>query len=285
MKKMTPVRVNDLWYLDELAKNSGLVKTSYPELRNQKKLLIQAYESYEVNRGNPWLITMPVINNKLKSGLLSHYSSPPVIINYLERITDSSPDVCPMCGGFDPFTRDHILPQSEYQVWAIFSKNLVPACKCNSKRGTALKGDPKTSARVLHPYYDDCLSERLLSCKITQRNDYRWFDLEIIYVNPTHQEIASIKYHTQKIVIKSGIEKWLTGQLGKLNNCPSNVIQTLPKRRILTEDEVREGVEDCLDRNDELTGSKNNWQSILCHGLLNSDGMLHWISERHNETL
>ena len=80
MKKMTPVRVNDLWYLDELAKNSGLVKTSYPELRNQKKLLIQAYESYEVNRGNPWLITMPVINNKLKSGLLSHYSSPPVII-------------------------------------------------------------------------------------------------------------------------------------------------------------------------------------------------------------
>ncbi|RTR38436.1 HNH endonuclease [Shewanella canadensis] len=285
MKKLTPVIVNDLRYLDELAENDSLHKTTFPELRDQKQVLIQAYNDYVVNCGNPWSIAVPAINDKLKSGLLSHYSSPPVSIDYLDRIKDSSPDVCPMCGGFKPFTRDHILPKSDYQAWAIFSKNLVPACDCNLKRGTALKGNIATQARVLHPYFDDVLADRLLSCKITHRSNYRWFDLDIVYVNPIHPEIASIKYHTRNIVIKSGVEKWLKGQLTKLKERPSTVIQTLPKRRPLTEERVREGIEDCLDRNDELTGSKNNWLSILCHGLLNSDGMVHWLTERHNATL
>lgn len=285
MKKLTPVRVNDLRCLDELAENDSLGQTSYPELRNQKQTLIQAYYDYEANHGNPWLITVPAITDKLKSGLLSHYSYPPVAIDYLDRIKDSSPDVCPMCGGFKPFSRDHILPKSDYQAWAIFSKNLVPACDCNLKRGTALKGDFATQARVLHPYFDDFLSERLLSCQITHRSNYRWFDVKVTYVDPTHPEIASIKYHTKNIVIKSGIENWLKGQLRKLNERPSNVIQTLPRRRQISEERAIESIEDCLDRNDKLTGSKNNWLSILCHGLLTSQGMVQWITERHNTSL
>ncbi|HAS6153931.1 TPA: hypothetical protein I7180_21230 [Vibrio vulnificus] len=285
MKKLTPVRVDDLGCLDALAENDSLVKTSYPELRNQKQVLIQAYNEYEIHCGNPWLITTPVIDEKLKSGLLSHYSSPPKVIDYLDRIKDSSPDVCPMCGGFKPFTRDHILPKSDYQIWAIFSKNLVAACDCNLKRGTALKGNAATQARVLHPYFDDFMSERLLSCQITPRNNYRWFDIRIIYVNPNHPEIASIEYHTNNIVIKSGIKKWIRGQLGKLNERPSNVIQTLPKRRPITEEKLIEGIEDCLERNDDLTGTKNNWLSIFCHGLLHSNGMAQWVTERHNATL
>ncbi|MCI2962541.1 HNH endonuclease [Shewanella sp. N2AIL] len=285
MKKLTPIIINDQRYLEELAENVGLYRTTFPELKNQKQAVIQAYNDYEANGGNPWLIAAPAINEKLKSGLLSHYLSPPVSIDYFDRITDSSPDVCPMCGGFKPFSRDHILPKSDYQAWAIFSKNLVPACDCNQKRGVALKGDPATCERVLHPYFDGFLAERLLSCQIIPRSNYRWFDIEVIYVVPNHPEIASIKYHTKNIVIKSGIEKWLKGQLGKLENRPSNVIQTLPRKEELSEEEARQAINDSLERNDELTGSKNNWLSVLCHGLLNSEGMVHWIKERHNETL
>jgi len=36
----------------------------------------------------------------------------------------------------------------------------VPACKCNSKRSTLLIG-PNPGERILHPYYDDVLGERL----------------------------------------------------------------------------------------------------------------------------
>ncbi|MBH9742077.1 hypothetical protein CJ419_20630 [Vibrio navarrensis] len=29
---------------------------------------------------------------------------------------------------------DHFLPQADYPEWIIYSRNLVPACDCNSKR-------------------------------------------------------------------------------------------------------------------------------------------------------
>ncbi len=285
MKKINVIQVNDERHLDTLADNTLLNDTSYPELRIEKQVLIQAYRDYVAQNGNPWSIQQPNISNKLKSGLLSHYSSPPDSINFLDRITKSSPEVCPMCGGFKPFTRDHILPKAEHQAWAIFSKNLVPACDCNLKRGSALKGDPATGARILHPYFDNILLQRLLSCEITHRNNYSRFSLKISYVDPNHPDIASIKYHTRHVVIKSGVEEWLKGQLSKLKERPSNVIQTLPRKKALSEDRVREAIEDCLDRIDELTGTPNNWLSIFCHGLLNSAGISSWVTDMHNQTL
>lgn len=285
MKKLTPVIVRDLSHLDKLAENHKLHLTSYPELSSQKELVVQAYTDYDTNCGNPWLITSPIICEKLKAGLLSHYSSPPGSIDYFDKITNLSPDVCPMCGGFKPFTKDHLLPKADYQAWSIFSKNLVPACDCNLKRGSALKGDAATQARVLHPYYDQFLSDRLLSCKITPRNNFKFFDLKLVFITPEHPEIASIKFHTHNIVIKSGVEKWLKGQLGKLKIKPSNVIQTLPRRKQVTKVDVIEALEDCLERYDEQTGTCNNWHSILCHGLLNSEGMLGWLMEMHNNAL
>lgn len=285
MKKIDAVSVNDERHLDTLAANTLLNATSYPELGIEKQALVQAYRDYVAQNGNAWSIQQPNLSNKLKLGLLSHYSSPPACINFLDRITKSSPDVCPMCGGFKPFTRDHILPKAEHQAWAIFSKNLVPACDCNLKRGSALRGDRATGERILHPYFDNILMERLLSCEISPVNNYSTFSLKIKYVDPNHPDIASIKYHTRHVVIKSGVEQWLKGQLSKLNERPSNVIKTLPRKNVLPEDRVREAIEDCLERTDELTGTPNNWLSILCHGLLNSPGISSWVTDRHNQTL
>jgi hypothetical protein len=284
MKKINAIGINDEQHLNALAGNDSLNCTSYPELQREKQVLIHAYRDYVAQRGNPWNIHIPNISIKLKSGLLSHYNNPPNSINYLDRITKSSPEVCPMCGGFKPFTRDHILPKAGHQIWAIFSKNLVPACDCNLKRGSALKGDPATGARVLHPYFDNILLQRLLSCEITH-NNYISFNLKISYVDPTHPDIASIKYHTRNIVIKSGAEEWLKGQLSKLNERPSNVILTLPRSRVLSDDRVREAIEDCLQRTDDRTGTPNNWFSIFCHGLLNSAEISLWVTDRHNQTL
>jgi hypothetical protein len=285
MKKINALTINDEQHLDILADNIQLNETSYPELKREKQVLIQAYQDYVAHSGNPWFIQQPNLSERLKSGLLKHYDSPPVSINFLDRITKSSPEVCPMCGGFKPFTRDHILPKADHQTWAIFSKNLVPACDCNLKRGSALKGDPATGARVLHPYFDNILLQRLLSCEIAHSNNFARFSLKITYVDPNHPDIAAIKYHTRNVVIKSGIEGWLKGQLSKLKERPSNVIQTLPRSRALNEDRVKEAIEDCLERTDELTGTPNNWLSIFCHGLLNSAGISSWVTDMHNQTL
>lgn len=283
MKRINPRRIDDERHLDDLANNTRLNETTYPELSSEKHLLVQAYRNYNAQSGNAWNIQAPNLSQKLEIGLLSHYRSPPDSINYLDSITNSSPDVCPMCGAFKPFSRDHILPKADYQAWAIFSKNLVPACDCNLKRGSALKGSPVTGARILHPYYDDVLRDRLLSCEVRRNGSI--FSLKVTYVDLQHAEIASIKYHTKNVVLKSGIEGWLRKQLSKVKERPSNVIQTLPRRRVLSVDQVREYIEDCLDRNDDLTGTPNNWLSILCHGVLNSAGIVEWITDRHNMTL
>lgn len=74
---------------------------------------------------------------------------------------------CPMCGSLHSGTLDHIFPQSDYPEFAVFSRNLVPACKCNSKRQNDLLGDGQ-GERILHPYYDVCLGERLLSARCTK---------------------------------------------------------------------------------------------------------------------
>ncbi len=42
MKKIKAIRVNDEEHLDTLAENNKLNKTSYPELRNEKQILLQA---------------------------------------------------------------------------------------------------------------------------------------------------------------------------------------------------------------------------------------------------
>jgi hypothetical protein len=188
-----------------------------------------------------------------------------------------------MCGGFSPFTRDHILPKADYQTWSIFSKNLVPACQCNSKRGSAIKGNQQKAERILHPYYDDILQERLLSCNITRDNNN--IDLEISFVDPNHPDIDAIKYHTKHVVLKSGAQDWMKGQLSKLYERPSNVIQTLPRKNSLLEPQIIDCIRDCLARTDELTGTPNNWLSILCHGLLNSAGISSWVTDRHCQTL
>ncbi len=283
MKKLTPPRIDDFGYLRILARNTKLSKTSYPHLQRQLRLIEDSYNHYDAVSGNAWLINKPAVTNELKNGIKAHYNSPPRELDYLARLRKSSPDICPMCGAFKPFTLDHILPQNDYQSWAIYSKNLVPACDCNNKRGTALKGDPVLKARVLHPYFDDLMLDRQLTCSIVGRKNFRWLDVKVDYVNPTHPDIASIKYHTQKIVIPSGLENWLRGQISKLKVRPSNVIQTLPRNSTVTEMQVEECIRDCLERNDERTGTPNNWESILMHGLLHSQGLLTFTTECNNK--
>ena len=281
MKKINLPDVIDTMYLDLLAENNRLHETSYPYLCNELEEIKKAYTHYASCQGNPWSIVKPPISPELEKGLKAHYNAPPVSLDYIERLRESSPDVCPMCGGFYPSTLDHFLPKSEYKAWAIYSGNLVPACDCNSKRGTALCGEFSTQERVLHPYFDDILAERQLTCCI----DIEKLTAGLGYVNPTHPCIASIKFHVKNIVLKSGVNLWLRSQLSKLYERPSNVIHTLPRKRTVSTDYVVDALEDSLERNDENYGTPNNWTSIFMHGLLSCMDTPVWITHRHNQTL
>lgn len=285
MKKITAPRISDESILDELADNPLLSGTSYPHLRIQLAAVKAGYVDYLANRGNAWQITSPVLTQPLSAALIKHYTTPPKSVNYLDRIRNSSPDVCPMCGGFHPTTLDHILPKEDYPAWSIYSFNLVPACGCNMKRGTALKGMAGTGARVLHPYFDDVLSVRNLTATFTHSSDFSWVEAKVDYVDRNHAQFSSIQYHVRNVVIKAGIEQWFRGRLNILKERPYSVIKTLPKRRIIQLADLGVFLDECLEDLDIEFGTPNNWNSVLMHGLVNSPQLHDWIVESHNATI
>jgi hypothetical protein len=282
MKRINPPIIRDESILDDLSQNTLLTATSYPHLQRQLQVMKDNYHHYQISNGNAWHINNPSITDELKIALVKHYESPPEQVNFLDRLRSSSPDVCPMCGGFHPTTLDHILPKGDYPTWSIYSLNLVPACGCNMSRGNALKGNPATLSRVLHPYFDDIMSERLLSSVITTAPDFRWLKAEIDYINPQHADIGSIRYHTRSIIVKAGIDLWFRGQLNRLKQKPMNIIKSLPRRRRIQLDEVDGFMEDCLEGYDEQCDTPNNWNSILIHGLKRAVHTHQWIVQRHN---
>ncbi|MDO6505547.1 hypothetical protein Q4506_00615 [Colwellia sp. 4_MG-2023] len=284
MKKLPLPTVRDEGFIDVLSENQALLGTSYPHLKREITAVKRGYQDYLNNQGNAWNIAPLKLSNNLEVALIKHYNSPPVSITYLDKLRDSSADVCPMCGGFHPTTLDHILPKDDYPAWSLYSKNLVPACGCNMKRGNALKGNTQ-GVRVLHPYFDTILNDRHLTCVITHANDFRWIRAKVSYVNLLHPDIASIRYHTQNIILKIGIEKWLRAEVNKLFEKPRTVIKTLPKRQPISRNEIIDFITDCLDDYDNEFGTPNNWHSIFIHGLLNAPHIHQWVVNKHNSKL
>ena len=281
MRKLEMPLVDDIKSTTEIADNVKLRKTSYPHLKRVLPSILSCYQSYVAQSGNALSITPIRINSKLKEGLIKNYKGPPKTLSYIERIRKSSPRVCPMCGSLKTGTLDHLLPKEDYPEFAVFSKNLVPACDCNSKRGTKSK-NTATGARVLHPYFDDCLSDRQLSCEIVPRPNFSKADIRISYVNPQAVFINSLKYNVDNIVLPSGILNWLSSQWDSLVDCPEMVVHTLPHRRLLNSAEVILYLDDALKRYDRNHGTPNNWESIFVHGLIQSGGVVAWLLNRHN---
>lgn len=283
MKKINPPNVDDRKIIRNIASNSRLHLTTYPHLQHHLNLIIQSYDEYDQNNGNPWLLDQPNITEELKRGLKKHYSSPPEGLNYLESLRKSSPQVCPMCGGFHPTTLDHYLPKTNYPAWAIYSKNLIPACNCNIVRGEVVKSDMNPLGRILHPYFDDCLNDRIITTDITYCQNFKWLKARVISVNPNHPDVDAIIFHINNIIIKNGIENWLNGQLTKLKESPSSVIPHLPRRKATTIEGLLESIQDCIQSYDDLTETPNNWNSILLDGLLRANGIHEWLITRHND--
>ncbi|HDU8309354.1 hypothetical protein [Morganella morganii] len=279
MKKLPSPAVNDTQKITATSQRRRLNKTSYPHLHNELQSILTGYQNYDANNGNALSVAKVNITNELSIALKKHYASPPTDLKFIDDLRASSPNVCPMCGSLKTGTLDHLFPKDDYPCFSVYSKNLVPACDCNSKRKTNLTDGNK---RILHPYYDFLLNQRLLSCNITQDSQFPKAKIEIAYVLPQHLEIDSIKYHTEKVVLPSGIINWLEGEWDTTTQNPSLKIQTLPSANIPTITDFSEYLNDALNRYDQSYSTPNNWFSIFIHGVLNSQGVVQFLYTKHN---
>ena len=258
--------------------NNHLVD-SYPKILPALPLLQQAYVDYLAAAGNVFNVPVNTIAAEVCALLKGHYKSPPSDIQHINIMRELKEHrVCPMCGSFHRGTLDHLLPQSQYPHLTIFSMNLVPACKCNSKRQNVIKG-PGPSERILHPYFDDCLAERLVAAEFTDLGLVPRIRLRLS-IGRAHPKYAAIRFHFRTIVERTAVRGYLRDRWTDLCRKPALAIRAL-QRNPSSLVGLTAILEEELDFLDETHRGKNNWDSIFVAGLLDSHVQT-WLHHRMN---
>jgi hypothetical protein len=261
--------------LTALANNHRL--NSYPELQHHLAAILDGYQDYVAASGNAFNIAGVALPDAIKGYLRGHYRSRPKCLSFIKEIhARSGVQCCPMCGGLQNGSLDHLLPQEDHPAFAIFGPNLVPACGCNSIRGTALIG-PNPGERILHPYYDDVLGERLLAARFDDLGPVPRVSLTIL-LSQASPDYAAVAFHVSKIVKRNSVITHLGNSWAKLLRKPSSICVALrsdPPSRAMLE----AALSDQLEHEDDFHGSRNNWRSVFVKGLLD-DHVLDWLFAR-----
>lgn len=275
MNKIPRPAFDDRAALQNLANNQKV--RSYPHILRAIATIQQGYQQYEGARGNAFAVAPVGIPPAVETYLKAHYKTPPKELKHITTLRNATEHLaCPMCGSFHRGTLDHLLPQGGYAAFAVFSLNLVPACKCNSKRQETLIG-PNANERILHPYFDDCLAERLFEAHFEDLGPVPRVGLRLC-VDNTHPEYAAIAFHFRSIVERTAITGYLRDRWIDLCRKPSLVVRSL-KRNAPTLGALREILEEELDMLDDQHRGKNNWNSTFVAGLLDRNVLL-WLFQR-----
>ncbi|RVI51052.1 hypothetical protein CN115_25205 [Sinorhizobium meliloti] len=247
---------------------------SYPHLQQHVPAIKAGYVQYIAADGNVRTINKVPLPKPIEDYLKDLYGSPPGDIAHIGGIREESdPDCCPMCGSFHSGTLDHVMPKAQYASFAIFGRNLVPACKCNTKRTSSIIG-ANEGERILHPYFDDILSERLIAAQFEDLGSVPRVTLRLL-VEPNSLHYAAVCFHIDNVVRRTSILSHISKSWKKMLRRPSVAAAELrhdpPSLAVLREILAFE-----LSRQDDTHGSKNNWQSVFISGLLEAH-VLDWL--------
>lgn len=224
MNKIPRPTCDDHVALQNLANNRRV--GSYPVLQGAVAAILQGYTQYEAAIGNAFNVLPVRVSPAVEAYLKSHYNKPPKDLKHITLLRETTEHLaCPMCGSLHRGTLDHLLPQDSHAAFAVFSPNLVPACKCNSKRQEVLIGT-NANERILHPYFDDCLAERLIAPQFEDLGPVPRVMLRLL-VNNTHPEYAAINFHFCHIVKRTAITQYIRDKWIDLCRKPSLVVRAL----------------------------------------------------------
>jgi hypothetical protein len=268
MRYLSPPDVDDQNNLTVIANNERLM--THPMMLRRLRRLLRRYETYVEAEGNPWAVRVlprSTLTEELKTELRDQYNSPPTLLSFIGNIRHlSSPDVCPMCGSLKPGTVDHVFPKSNYPEFSIFSRNLVPACDCNTKRGDRLKG-PRRNQRVLHPYFDQVLNRRIIRADIQESVD--GFVKPIIgltiSIRSTNRLYSAVRYHLENVLQRTDVIPYLESFWLKILRNPEDNLR-LPEGPFTGAD-FEHAVTRQLGVLDRRRSTPNNWDSMLFAGI------------------
>lgn len=275
MNKISLPTYDDSGAFSSLA-NNHLLK-SFPQLQPLVGTVQNSYAQYIGVGGDPTLTLNQPVTLDVAKFLKGHYASPSGDLAHITVMRESTEHlVCPMCGSMHSGTLDHYLPKNGFPLFAVFSKNLVPACKCNSKRKETLTG-VNANERVLHPYFDACLSERLVRAHFDDLGDVPRVSIALMIPN-SHPHFPAINFHVRSIVERSAICNYLADRWSSLIRKPSLVVRAF-EVNVLTQGDVLGLLEKERATLDDLHKGKNNWNSVFVSGLLHPP-VVTWLFQR-----
>ena len=269
-----PTFFDDDAALRALASNRRL--RSYPVLADHVDAICEGYIGYVEANGNAHAVPNVQLPDDVAHFLRNHYKSPPSAISHIGEIRRRSGiRTCPMCGALKANTLDHLLPKEDFPEFAIFGPNLVPGCSCNTLRGRILTGGP--NERILHPYYDDVMRERLLAARIEDLGPVPRISLRSL-LDTCHADYASVAFHIDQLISRTLLVDYLGAEWVKLIQRPKS-LSTHFRRDPPDRETLVNILEAELDRADDHHESVNNWDSIFLAGLLD-DPVIDWLFER-----
>ncbi|APG47889.1 hypothetical protein [Phaeobacter porticola] len=259
MKKIDKPHDSGSASLCAASRNKKLRKT-YPNLLRLGLRTERLAQHYDAAGGDPNIVRSNRISAKEKQAVLDLYESPPKGMGYIGELRDSlAGETCPMCGGYNPTELDHYLTKKKYPEYACVSYNLVPACSCNRMRGERLF-DQVTHARVLHPYYDDCMVEPLIDLKFNPNDTPPLFTINYT-ISASNPNYNNVKFHVDNIVLRTNFLTHIGKRWGRLKAQPDAI---LPKHRDYraSRDEFHSYLIELSDGKSAETGP-NSWAAIF----------------------
>lgn len=280
MKRIDPPVNDDVEELNELSENRRL--SSYPELRANRDTILNQYALYESVQGDPWSITSCNLPTSLKGKLKLHYEREiKDRLEFIDLYRDKlSPNVCLMCGGLGMGTLDHYLPKGDYAEFSIFSKNLVPACSCNTSRGTNVMGS-EAPQRAIHPYYDDFLNERLYQSVFT--GDFLTPSISVGIINNDHQNFEILRFHLDEVIKKNNIIGWFEKIWKDLTERGHVILELVLVEQTINNENLRSSIQRWIRSKDNEYDTPNNWYSFFYQGLLSDNTRLGDLADKINE--
>lgn len=267
-----PTAFDDEAALIALSENESLA--SFNHLQPHVVAIRLGYQSYIAANGDASIIAPTVLPAAIETYLRAHYTSPPKDLPHIATLrADNAGRTCPMCGSEKCGTLDHIFPKAEFASFAIFSANLVPTCDCNMRRENAVTGQA-AGQRILHPYFDAILSQRLVSAHYDDLGALPKISIKVVLA-PTDPLYDAVCFHTDAVVRRTHIEKWIATRWASLIRKPASRIRALQSIPVDRGELVRilQSEQAFVD---EDKGSKNCWESMFVSGLLD-DHVVDWL--------
>lgn len=273
MKKLPLPTVNDEATWRGLASNRRVA--GHGALAAATSDVLGRYATYHNARGDLTTFSAAPWARPLKPRLAALYTNPPVSLDFLSKTRRSgSAAVCPMCGSSHTWSLDHILSKAEYPEFYIYSRNLVPACPCNSLRSENYRGTGP-GQRILHPYYDRILTRRLVRARIEP--PFPRPNIRILVCMRKGPLAAAVRFHVENTLARMNVvEYWSELWVGLLRR-PRGILQLSPTR--VTPSRVKNAVLFTRDAADAESGTPNNWRSMFYTGVACSGRALRFLAD------